>query len=689
VTEVIRKRYAVVMVLMMLCCCMLELIFSAQAVTTKLRVAVNCGFPVYQFCDEDGNCVGIHIDILNDISANRSLEIEYIKFDSDSACFEALKKGEADVVLGAKQTVPSGYDFQLTDVITTSTLCLVVPNAIADEIARTKKTGEYLCAAESWYNFSGALTGKSALGIWSGMFKMCDSQNEVMEFLTSRKVDVAMCEKQSALYLLEQYGVSDEYTIAINYLASTEYAILVRSNDSSLLRILNAGIQETRASGEYEKILETWLDNGESMLSPRMIKLILLIGGSIVSVVLIYALFNRRLNLLLKRKVNEKTGELQRVNATLEEKMLQLQNESEVRNSIIENSPSAMVLFDTDYKISFMNACAMNLAGMMGGTPVGASVENMGVFGDILKRKGHSVFADTGFNMLPEIAEINENGKKQFYRYIIYRLFNYRELTGALLAVENVTQEEAEKQEVFEEEKNKSLNTLIAGIAHEIKNPLTSIRTYSTLIPTQLGNEEFLASFAKFVPKETERINRLIESLISYARPIQDKTEQVNVSEMAGDCLYLTQAAVKKGHVDVSANLGEDLIILANKDQIKQVVINLLMNGIESIEERWEKTPQLAGAVPRLELSAWGEEGQVSISIRDEGLGMTEEELKRCTEPFFTTKLKGSGLGMAIARQYVQKNYGTMNVESEKGHYTRITMKFWRLDRSEEQGMGD
>ena len=115
------------------------------------------------------------------------------------------------------------------------------------------------------------------------------------------------------------------------------------------------------------------------------------------------------------------------------------------------------------------------------------------------------------------------------------------------MTVEDITAEERKKQELFEQEKKQSLNRLVAGIAHEIKNPLMAIRTAATLMRDQGSDQEVQEAFSKYVPDEVDRINQLVNGLIHYARPVEGDLERIELSKVVQECLYLTKVVTKAG----------------------------------------------------------------------------------------------------------------------------------------------
>jgi polar amino acid transport system substrate-binding protein len=250
------------------------------------------------------------------------------------------------------------------------------------------------------------------------------------------------------------------------------------------------------------------------------------------------------------------------------------------------------------------------------------------------------------------------------------------------MTVEDVTREEQEKQRLFEEDKNKTLNSLIAGIAHEIKNPLMTIQTATSLIIEQGYNLEVRDAFTMFVPHEIDRINQLIEGFINYARPLRGGVvELFCISTLIKECIYLVKIMSKKDKFIIITDIEEELYIYANKDKIKQSIINLIINGIESMKLKLVNMPE---AILKMSIKTYSLENDVFVKIRDQGVGMSLADIKKCTQPFFTTKTAGTGLGLAIVKQFIQENDGTLAIDSEKGKYAEFSIIFRRYYHDKE-----
>jgi C4-dicarboxylate-specific signal transduction histidine kinase len=148
------------------------------------------------------------------------------------------------------------------------------------------------------------------------------------------------------------------------------------------------------------------------------------------------------------------------------------------------------------------------------------------------------------------------------------------------------------------------------------------------------------------------------------------------VDEIVADSLSLIRTVLRKSNFRLQQEAVSDLYITVDRDQIKQVMTNILINGMEAMENKRSRT----GCEDTMTLAVRTEtqDDKVYIRIRDEGTGMTEEELAQCRDPFFSTKDAGTGLGLALCEQYIHENNGVMEIESVKNEYTEILLIFER-----------
>jgi len=205
-----------------------------------------------------------------------------------------------------------------------------------------------------------------------------------------------------------------------------------------------------------------------------------------------------------------------------------------------------------------------------------------------------------------------------------------------------------------------SLGTLTAGLAHEIRNPLTAIKTLTQLLPERLDDEEFRNEFLHIASGEVDRISSLVNELLEFARPSDPRFELEEINPILDGMILLTSTEWKKKKIEIVKDYLQDLPpVSIDREQIKQVFLNILLNAIEA-------TPANGKIVvkTRSYLKPGGHP-YLQVEIADNGSGIQKESLEDIFNPFFTTKPKGSGLGLSISNQIVQDHDGYIHVESE------------------------
>jgi two-component system sensor histidine kinase HydH len=209
-----------------------------------------------------------------------------------------------------------------------------------------------------------------------------------------------------------------------------------------------------------------------------------------------------------------------------------------------------------------------------------------------------------------------------------------------------------------------SLGRLAAGVAHEIRNPLSSIRGFAQFFNQRFKGQEKDQAYASTMVKEVDRLNRVITELLDFARPKEPHREPHSLEEILDHTLEVLKPEMAKKKIEAEKWYGNGPARASvDRDQLSQAFLNLLLNSLESMGE---------GGKIRVGIgTAKGEkEERIQVSIADTGKGIPPEDLGKLFEPFFSTKRKGTGLGLAIVHQIVEAHGGEIQVESKEGEGT-------------------
>lgn len=238
---------------------------------------------------------------------------------------------------------------------------------------------------------------------------------------------------------------------------------------------------------------------------------------------------------------------------------------------------------------------------------------------------------------------------------------------GKVFVVSDVTEYRLMQEKMRAQERLAAVGQLAAGIAHEIRNPLASISGSVEMLSQQAGTEDDRKLF-KIVLKETQRLNNLITEFLDYARPSQLDLQIFDLSALLRevlDSVNLNLGLV--AGVEQSIELPSGVNFAGDRDKLKQVFLNLVINAFQSMQGRNHR--RISISVSRFNEGA-------RVRIEDTGSGMSEETKRRLFEPFYTTKPKGTGLGLAVTHKILEMHRCQMKVESQLEVGTTFELTF-------------
>jgi signal transduction histidine kinase/PAS domain-containing protein len=233
--------------------------------------------------------------------------------------------------------------------------------------------------------------------------------------------------------------------------------------------------------------------------------------------------------------------------------------------------------------------------------------------------------------------------------------------TGSIHVLRDMTILKSMQEQLIESEKMASAGKLISGVAHEVRNPLFGISTTARALANELGNKEELKPYLDIITSETARLNRLMEELLNYSRPVQIDKNPSDIGEIIGGVIREFEQHPSGQNASIRLFASDAVPAIAvDSNKIKQVLINLFENAIQHSRE----TPQIDVFLEHLSLST---PPGIMMVIKDHGKGISPENLNRIFDPFFTTRQKGTGLGLSIVRKVIHDHGGRIAVESLQG----------------------
>lgn len=238
---------------------------------------------------------------------------------------------------------------------------------------------------------------------------------------------------------------------------------------------------------------------------------------------------------------------------------------------------------------------------------------------------------------------------------------------GSVLLIRDLREIRDLQDKVHRSERLASLGRLAAGVAHEIRNPLSSIKGFAQYFVKRFSGNDQDQGYASVMVKEVDRLNRVITDLLDFAGSKEPRRELQRLETIADQALKLLAPDLAARNVSVVKDYEPGLPeVPVDRDRISQVFINLLLNALESME---------GGGEIRIGLRRCGPPPAIEASFTDRGGGISEGDLDQVFEPFFSRKKKGTGLGLAIVHQIVESHRGDIRVESRPGKGTTFRIR--------------
>jgi two-component system sensor histidine kinase HydH len=265
-----------------------------------------------------------------------------------------------------------------------------------------------------------------------------------------------------------------------------------------------------------------------------------------------------------------------------------------------------------------------------------------------------------------DIALLSADGKEQTWETLLAGLTDEGKPAGKILLIRNVTQIRLLEKEVAKSRYLNSIGSLAAGVAHEIRNPLSSIKGFAVYFKERLSGNKDDQQTADIMIQEVERLNRVVSQLIEFARPLQLKRENVQIAELVQHAVKLIAADAQKKQISIEIEAAAEIPpVEVDSDKIKQVFLNIFLNSLAALQDGGKLKIKLSSRTNNLE-----------VIISDNGAGIEKMDLPRIYDPYFTSKPAGTGLGLAIVQKIMEAHGGNTSLESAAGKGTEVFLNF-------------
>ena len=345
-------------------------------------------------------------------------------------------------------------------------------------------------------------------------------------------------------------------------------------------------------------------------------------------------------------------------------------NDLKIRNYILDNSMSGCLMLDMSGTVMYLNASLSNLIGLYPRKKyLDVNVSKVVTDQDIVKFVRSFIRSDKPSN--EEFFEVDDPVHGQ--RSISCMASKVADPKAVLFVFRDMTFFNRFKEEFRKNESLAQMTTMAAGVAHEIKNPLASISIYLQLMDKMMEKNGSMTraeakKYLDVVSEEVDRINKIAVDFLFAVKPMKVNLAICNVNDIVKKTVDVIKAELKEKGISLKMHLAVSLPkVLADSTLIQQSILNLVKNAIQAMPEG-KKDPEIS-------ISTFIEGDMVKISVADNGCGMTEEQMSKIFEPYYTTKSSGTGLGLTVLFKIMKQHEGDVTVRSTPGAGSEFTLQ--------------
>ncbi len=330
---------------------------------------------------------------------------------------------------------------------------------------------------------------------------------------------------------------------------------------------------------------------------------------------------------------------------------------SDYLNSILESMSDGVIAVDTQGTITTFNRAASDVLGYAADETVGREFRE--VFGRefTVPLGPHAMELVSKTGVTVPVSERDSPLSDRTGKRI-----------GMVKVFQDLSEIESLREQVRQMDRLAAIGEMAATVAHEIRNPLGGIRGFALLLARDVDGDDPRARLVEKILEGTKALDRVVNELLEYTRPVELQLRSVNCADLVSAAISFVELD-QRPTIAIINEVEPELTVLADPDKIRQVFLNILLNAVQSIQGEGEI---------RIAATVNGDNDAVTVVISDTGCGMSEEQLDTAFSPFYTTKEKGTGLGLAEARKIVEAHAGDLVATSERGKGSTF---FLRLPR--------
>lgn len=450
---------------------------------------------------------------------------------------------------------------------------------------------------------------------------------EGLKLLMEDKVDAVAGDKLTIDYYAEALSIKNDLKKVGKQLYKGDVALGLNIYDTKLNNILNKEIVHLKQKSLYGSAQEEWMGISAPMVtgstSIKWAQWIMLFCVSIVIVLMLW-------ESILNRKIDQQTR--------------QIKIEKNNLKTVINNINALVAVINKNEDIVNCNDYGKEMLGSKNLSLEGCSISIIPMLAALVK----------AYRENPD--EPYYQYKEKYYRISVNKLKSSK--ANFLLMIEDCTTQTIAEREIRQESKMIAVGQLSAGLAHEIRNPLGLIKSYSYILK-DYANDEMSEHSLQVINESANRIDQLIENLLSFSRLSNNKPTKLNAGKLFNTIIELEKKKIEKKNIVICFECTKEIIVWTMEETIKLVAFNLLDNAVEAFREAGQTDGKIS-----ITVKVEGE--NLKFCIEDNGPGMEKETVENIFNPFFSTKDTGTGLGLYIVITELEKVNGHIEVKSQK-----------------------
>lgn len=616
-----------------------------------IRIGLDVQAPPYSYVDSNGLLKGFNVDVVRAVAIEKGLDVELYALSASDLEKQLLNDDLDAVVARTGLNLNGGVSRSIVE---------------SRDALFVRADNRSILDLEGFWNSRSAIHIQSLTPLITNYIHQHQAesvhvvadQEHGLLLLMNQEVDSYIGNRDSGLFLIQRWDQAEYLKVVGEAFNQDSFVFYTRPEDTVLAQELDLGLEALVRSESYEKIYVKWF--GEKAESyEKQLRQLLAVLSLLALVGLILFSLGVRWNNALKKEVEKRTQELHQANAVLKTQQQELRDRERFKEDVLNSVPTGIMTFDRKGQLTSANSRALEI--LQGQPPTFVNQEKL----RWVLSEGRCLT-----NLEQELVAQDQSKR------LVYHVYPLRNgdggVAGAIVSFKDVSRERKLAEEMARMDKMKSLDLLVSEFVHEIRTPLTSIKAMVELLPQKIDNPTFRRNLQEIVSMEVERLSHLVSALGEYARPMPGVMSPLKMRGVAEGALLLLQRKLQEKKVTWSIEVPETFEIEADQMQLMQVLINVILNSLEAVAREG-----------RIWIKGWSTpEGEWVLSITDDGPGMSEEVRDKVTEPFYTTRKDGTGLGLYICKDLLAKNQGRMEILSEEGRGTEVRLYFEEKEQS-------